>query len=221
MSKHTLVIMDPWVNPRPPTRIWCLFEMFETTRCGGRLQVLLDPKQDREMSLSLFNKFDKVFHMVHNIDVEFANATVNSDIGNILGAIKDAPDGINQLNAEARRQTLLWLADKAAAHLERTDPELHGPRSPAELVAELGAGGEYGSCTANAMALASWYDHSPGSAYCWGSAAIIFLLLTAGAAFVGPWLVEMEEPERGKSRETGYIIFGVRFVSWVWAPRPH
>ena len=42
-TRHTLVLMEPWDSPRPPTRVWCLFEQYTTIVKDGVLEVVLSP----------------------------------------------------------------------------------------------------------------------------------------------------------------------------------
>ena len=51
ITKHTLVLAEPWDNPRPPTRVWCLFEGYTTLAKGGRLEVILGDRQRRDLQV--------------------------------------------------------------------------------------------------------------------------------------------------------------------------
>ena len=59
-TKHTLVLNDHWSNPRPPTRVWCLFEGYQTLDRGGVLEMVLGEKQRLDLQLSLDDRFGEV-----------------------------------------------------------------------------------------------------------------------------------------------------------------
>lgn len=39
-TRSTLMLMEPWDQPRAPTRVWCLFEGNCTLQCGGTLEAV-------------------------------------------------------------------------------------------------------------------------------------------------------------------------------------
>ena len=44
--RHVLVLMEPWHSPRPPSRVWCLFEMFKgLDEVGGKADACPDGVQ--------------------------------------------------------------------------------------------------------------------------------------------------------------------------------
>ena len=67
-TSETLVVMDPWDQPRPPTRIWCLFEIFETHRAKHKVRVLLNAKQEHDMQLNLFANFAAITSTIQKIN---------------------------------------------------------------------------------------------------------------------------------------------------------
>jgi hypothetical protein len=53
-SPHTLILMEPWFRPRPPTRVWCLYESYVSLKQpNGSLKVLLSNMQKRKMQRDL------------------------------------------------------------------------------------------------------------------------------------------------------------------------
>eukprot|EP01043_Picozoa_sp_COSAG02_P018663 COSAG02_NODE_877_length_16272_cov_8.002288_1_plen_1086_part_00 len=120
---HTLVLNEPWDSPRPPTRVWCLFEGYQTLARGGELEVVLDETAQQEMHLSLGDRFRDLQGIVDQIDARLADATVARDRDNIFGAIEHFQGGFDGLNAKMQRAQLRWLCDTAQLVIERTDPQ--------------------------------------------------------------------------------------------------
>jgi hypothetical protein len=77
----TLLVMEPWCRPRPPTRVWCLFECYTTLKLpGGALTVALGREQQREMQMRLVGGvFDDILRVVRQIDARKAEASVPVD----------------------------------------------------------------------------------------------------------------------------------------------
>jgi hypothetical protein len=83
----TLVVMEPYDNPRPPTRVWCLFEMYSTLNLpGGEVVVALSRGQRLSMQRGL--KAGRVNEVLAHIDAENACATVEADRAQIFSAIR-------------------------------------------------------------------------------------------------------------------------------------
>ncbi len=134
-TKHTLVLMEPWRNPRPPQRVWCLFEGYQTLAKGGKLEVLLGPQQQLDLRSTLSVNFAAVRHNVDSIDALLAEATVEKDRMQIFGAIKKLPGGFSGLNKEMRRAQRQWLVSAATDCLQRTDPT-RAPLGTEAMIAE-------------------------------------------------------------------------------------
>ena len=136
-TKHTLVLNEPWAAPRPPTRVWCLFEGYQTLSRGGTLEVVLGHADRQELQLSLNDRFADLKCIVQGIDARTAEATVVTDRDNIFTAIAQLPGGFDGLNQEMRTAQRRWLAWAAAGVLERTDPSREA-LSAAALKLEMG-----------------------------------------------------------------------------------
>eukprot|EP01046_Picozoa_sp_COSAG06_P066425 COSAG06_NODE_16750_length_983_cov_0.937783_1_plen_268_part_10 len=74
-TKRTLLLNEPWDNPRPMRRVWCLFESYKTMEAGGELEVVLGPRQKQELSLNLNARFTQLDSIVGTIDAARAEAT--------------------------------------------------------------------------------------------------------------------------------------------------
>ena len=134
-TKHTLMLMEPWRNPRPPQRVWCLFEGYQTLAQGGKLEVILGPQQQLDLRSTLSQNFAAVQHNVNSIDALLAEATKEEDRIQIFGAIKKLPGGFSGLNEAMRRAQRQWLVSAGTDCLQRTDPT-RAPLGKETMVAE-------------------------------------------------------------------------------------
>jgi hypothetical protein len=121
-TKHTLVLNEPWDCPRPPTRVWCLFEGYQTLARGGKLEVVLDQASEQELQLSLAERFRKLQDIVAAIDSRLADATVERDRDNIFDAIERLPGGFGGLNEQMQAAQARWLFEAAQGVIYRTNP---------------------------------------------------------------------------------------------------
>ena len=130
-TSKTLLVMAPWDRPRPPTRVWCLYESY-VSLMNGSLKVILGEDQRRRMQLSLKEEFAQILSTVRSIDARKADVTVEQDRINIFGAIEQLPDGFNGLNFALRMSLNKWLADASLKFLIDIDPD-GPPRSFEQL----------------------------------------------------------------------------------------
>ena len=153
-ARKTLLVMEPWNAPRPPTRVWCLYESYVTLQQpGGELVVALGREQRRSMQMSLQRKFEALEQMIGRLDARRADVTVESDRENIFGAIEQLEGGFDGLNNSLRSSLRVWLAENADQLLERMDPDR--PRmTPSELQAEKN---EHGACAMRVTQVVDWW----------------------------------------------------------------
>jgi hypothetical protein len=157
-SKHVLVLMEPWHTPRPPTRVWCLFEMFRgLAEAGGKAEVALSRREQREMQQALREDWQKFEALIVGIDAREADVTVESDRHNIFGLISSSAGGFDALNDAIRTSLFEWLAacgmdllDRVAGGVGAADDGGGGgarPLTSQELAEEVARFG-YGGCRA-------------------------------------------------------------------------
>ena len=176
-TRKTLLVMEPWNAPRPPTRVWCLYESYVTLQQpGGQLIVALGREQRRSMQMTLQMKFSSLEEMIGRLDARKADVTVESDRTNIFGAIEQLDGGFDGLNNSLRRSLRVWLAENAEELLERIDPDR--PRMTAdELQAEKN---EHG---ARAMRVTQLIDWWPGLHELLMLVAVTVVVVTMGYVF--------------------------------------
>ena len=190
-TKETLVIMDPWNQPRPPTRIWCLFEMFETNKAKHPIKIILNAKQEHDMQLNLFAYFSMVTSTIKKIDVQYANAFDENDMVNIFKAIK-CGGGNHKLNNVVRSEMLRWLASKGKNYLDLTDPEVPTKKSNLRTFEDMKLSGyhkKYGRCGCCALNLGLLLQKYPSFIQYFGFVSMLFLSLFALLLTVGVWMV--------------------------------
>jgi hypothetical protein len=122
-SKHVCVLMEPWHAPRPPTRVWCLFEMYRgLSGVGGTADVVLSRLEKQAMQVALAHDWTKFESLVVSIDARDAEVTVQSDRDNIFGLITADADGFSGLNAAIRESLYHWLITSGEETLAQLDP---------------------------------------------------------------------------------------------------
>jgi hypothetical protein len=120
-AKHVLVLMEPWNHPRPPTRVWCLFEMYNCLEeCGGRADIVLSRTEQQAMQVALAQKFGAFQDLIVGIDARDAEVTVPSDLDNIFCLIENSDGGFARLNESIRNSMFLWLAESGLQLLQLT-----------------------------------------------------------------------------------------------------
>jgi hypothetical protein len=121
-TRHTLQLNEPWDDPRPPKRAWCLFEGYMTLRqLEGRLEVVLGRRQERQLQLQLGERFNELAGVVGSIDARLAEATKESDRTLIFAAVDALDGGFDRLNEGIRNAQQRWLVQAAEGILGRTE----------------------------------------------------------------------------------------------------
>ena len=188
-TRHTLVLMEPWDNPRPPTRVWCLFEAYTTLAKGGVLEVVLGASQQRDLQMRLADRFDELDRIISGIDARLADATVLLDRTHIFGAIERLEGGFDGLNERIRHSQQQWLAEASAGASDRTDP-LRPCLSESNLRLESESLGD-----AKFVVIRSKLDVLSMACPCVAGVGLLWGEVMASAAALG-WLVLWLHPPR-------------------------
>lgn len=213
-TKHTLVLMEPWSMPRPPTRVWCLFEQYTTIDLGGQLDVVLSKQQERSMRESLSDKFSLLKEIVAKVDARDAEATNANDQVQIFRAISNLDGSFDGLNAAMRRPLARWLAVTAAGVAERKRPD-RAPLSLQHFRREIGKETSWCCCCPVSTSRMAWVlDRLP-----WLGSTMRFL--SFGAVAVGLFLMALlwnHLIEQNSSKFASIVIAGVPvFVTFCTA----
>eukprot|EP00854_Cymbomonas_tetramitiformis_P018056 gene18056-21506_t len=133
-AERTLLVLDPWKDPKALQRSWCLFEIATTLRQSqgenpGELQVCLSREQEQDFQQTLQKEFKKIIEVINGIDAARATATVATDKEKIDASINGAGGiGFAALNEAVIRQLRGWLLNRGHEALEKLkgrecDPE--------------------------------------------------------------------------------------------------
>lgn len=127
---RTLLVADPYAEPEPLKRSWCLWEIYSTlegTDSGevdgaGRvdsalnwagLRVALPPAQVEAFDADLAHNLDAVRAAVERIDVRRATAFKPTDQAHIHNTIAASSGGFVLVNSRIRERLIGWLLRKA------------------------------------------------------------------------------------------------------------
>lgn len=83
-------MLQPWDNPRPLTRCWCLWELLCTIRAEKRLEVVLGAEQEALFLAALRDRFDHVMKALCQVDVRNADAYSADDKRAIMLAVESS-----------------------------------------------------------------------------------------------------------------------------------
>lgn len=210
--RRTLALMEPWSNPRPISRVWCLFEDYTTLQQpGGTVNVVLPRQERRELQHALQHEFAAIDLMIGQVDARRAEATVETDRLNILGAIERLPGGFDAFNEELR-QSLRRLMAESATELLRRAESANAPQllSRQDLANEAE---DYGSCDAR---LTQFIDVWPRATY---TLMTLFIVISIGLmGGVGTWttvLLDRRDEDLAKTPMLlGGILFAVMLVTF-------
>ena len=149
-TQKTVMLMEPWDKPRPPTRVWCLFEGNTTLAKGGKLEVVLGRKQKRDMQRAMADRFSALEQSLASIEVRRAEATMVADREKIFKSIEAQVRGFDGLNDLMKGEMQRWLADAAVELVERQRPGAQ-PLGASDLEIEMQSharehGGDMASC---------------------------------------------------------------------------
>jgi hypothetical protein len=211
---HVLVCMEPWHNPRPPTRVWCLYEMYKGLEVeGGRAEVVLSRLQQQAMQVALSENFAKFESLILGLDARDAEVTHPPDKDNIFGLIRSSEGSFHALNDAIRMALFTWLVDAGRALLTRVNPASRALR-PAELSEEADRHG-YGRCRGRLLRCVNRHPSAivliPGLGY-FGVSAVSFALFIYLQVFSPTSLGEAELHRR---RMLAFSIFGLAVLGWI------
>ena len=133
----TLLVLQPWANPLPLTRAWCLWEIFSTLDCasdgqssnaqkhdhdknrgseqgsalGWRgLEIVLPPGEETAFQTSLAaDGFDDILSAVNAIDARNASAFKKDEEQLIKDAVAASPGGFEFVNGGIKHRIGAWL----------------------------------------------------------------------------------------------------------------
>lgn len=109
-----VALMDSWHNPLYITRIWTIFEQYETIRLGIKVQFTL-PEEPAASLLEQLGKGKEVIMLVvrevSKVNAENAQATRKQDEVNVKALIANTI-GFSEVNTRVKRTITQWVASE-------------------------------------------------------------------------------------------------------------
>jgi len=114
-----VLILEPWSDPIPFKRAWCLWEIFCTIVTHSEFNVAMCEDQHNDFNLRLVKDFEQIRLSLSKIDARRADASNKEDRDKIFAAIRDA-DGFLKLNERVIGKMREWLLNAGEAHSKET-----------------------------------------------------------------------------------------------------
>jgi len=118
-----VLVLEPWTDPIPITRAWCLWEIFCTIDTGSEFNVAMCEEQHIDFKLRLVKNFEDIRTALSGIDARRADAWNKKDRDKIFAAIEKAV-GFARLNESVIGKMRDWLLTAGEAHLKKTSEDL-------------------------------------------------------------------------------------------------
>jgi len=117
-----VLVIEPWTDPTPIKRAWCLWEIFCTIDTGSEFHVAMCEEQHKDFKLRLVSDFENIRTSLSKIDARRADAWDKSDRDKIFAAIENAV-GFAKLNERVISKMREWLLKAGEAHLKQTSKD--------------------------------------------------------------------------------------------------
>jgi len=117
-----VLVIEPWTDPTPIKRAWCLWEIFCTIDTDSEFHVAMCEEQHKDFKLRLVSDFENIRTSLSKIDARRAEAWVKSDRDKIFAAIENAV-GFARLNSRVIGKMREWLLNAGQTHLSQTIEE--------------------------------------------------------------------------------------------------
>jgi tetratricopeptide (TPR) repeat protein len=114
---YTVMVLEPWNNPIPLTRAWCLFELWSTAEEGCRFEVAMSEVQQTRFLTDLQKDPDSVNKMLATVDVERSEAYNPTDKTQIFEAVKTT-SGFAALNKTVLEKIKQWILHTGETHFK-------------------------------------------------------------------------------------------------------
>jgi len=117
-----VLVLEPWNDPIPITRAWCLWEIFCTIDTDSEFSITMCEEQLRDFKMKLVKDFNDILVALSKIDARRAEASKPQDRDKIFQAIRDAV-GFAKLNERVIGKMREWLVYAGEEHLKKTTEE--------------------------------------------------------------------------------------------------
>lgn len=104
----TVLVLEPWTDPIPITRAWCLWEIYCTVDTDAEFNVTMCEAQHEDFQTKLVKQFEDVRTSISGIDARRADAWNKHDRDMIFKAIEKTV-GFSRLNEAVMGKMREWL----------------------------------------------------------------------------------------------------------------
>jgi tetratricopeptide (TPR) repeat protein len=109
---RTVMIMEPWEDPIPLTRAWCIWEVLCTCQTKAKFEIAMTKPQRERFISALNNEYGSIMKMVCRIDCRRAEAWKESDRVGIMECV-ESTIGFVQMNAVVVSCIRTWILGMA------------------------------------------------------------------------------------------------------------
>ena len=140
--RETLLVIESWSNPRPISRVWCLYEVLLTLLAaqrgeGCRVVVGLPVHEQQQLAAALETDLSWVQRVIGAVDGENAEATRPEDRDKIFWAVRRLlPRGFVDLNSAVKDALREWTYEAGEHRLAELPAE---ERFGSGLIVALGS----------------------------------------------------------------------------------
>lgn len=119
---NTLLVLDPWDQPIPFSRSWCVWEIYSTICTNAKLDVALSPSGRHHFWNALVNNFHVIVNVISSINAAKASAFCEEDKIRIDQTIRDSVGffTVNRMISDRMRE---WLAFSGTTLLREESDE--------------------------------------------------------------------------------------------------
>ena len=136
---RTVLVLQPYSDPVPLKRSWCLFEIFCTHNAEKKVQfdIVLDREEKKAFTTAMMKNNFNMSDWVANIDLATARARDEQDQKNILARVNATAGGVQRLNEIVTEMLRDWLANAGRELVATTATDDDGPVSNESAMAQL------------------------------------------------------------------------------------
>ncbi len=118
---HTLIVLQPWDDPLPLTRAWCIWELYSTISTGATFEVCMSKNEKQKFLQDM--KADAQFMMnrlAANIDSKNSYCEKEYDKTRIHEAIQASPHSFHDINRLIFQEIREWIVTMLKKEINRS-----------------------------------------------------------------------------------------------------
>ncbi len=117
---ETVMVINPWYDPHPLRRAWCLYEIYSTVITGSKFSIALSKSDQKEFLAAIKSNPDAINKMLAAIHLESSEAFKPQDRDNIIKTVASTC-GFNSLNNIVFQEIRKWLVNTVENEIKVTD----------------------------------------------------------------------------------------------------